>query len=196
MASGTRASVFFLSPSDSLSLRIDACKMDASSLNNATAIAFQTIGKIYGFCYEQLRQANVQLPLPESVYANLAKFSRNAYEYAPPAVREYYATIAQFPLQSNIITVAILLVISYIIFSIVMATLRSIARMVYGFIRFTFFIALIATIIVVLQQHFNISISDTVLSWMLPMQQQQVHHQQTVYGQQQAPFGNAYTTRY
>lgn len=172
---------------------IDGVKMDASSLNNVTAVAFQTLGKIYGFIYEQLQHANIQLLPPDRVYENLSKIGRNAYEYAPPALRQYYTAVTQFPLQSNILTVAILLVVAYIIFSIVVATLRSIARMIYGFVRFTFFIAVIATIIAVLQQQLNISLFDAAFSWMQSMQEQQTNHQQTMYGQQQAAFGNAYT---
>lgn len=124
-----------------------------NSTYNVTMQAFQYLTQAYTYCYVQLKEANINLPAPDQVVSVTTSTISYILSHSPSFVRQLYSTLSQLPIESNFMTVFLLLVILYIIYCFVMATFRWVYRLLYGFVRFSFIIALLASILYVVQQY-------------------------------------------
>lgn len=120
---------------------------------NVTVQAFQYLTQAYTFVYLQLKESNINLPAPDQVVAMTTSTISYILSHSPAFVRQLYSTISQLPIESNFLTIFLLLVILYMIYCFILASFRWAYRLVYGFVRFSFFIALIGSIIYVVQQY-------------------------------------------
>jgi hypothetical protein len=124
-----------------------------NSTFNVTMQAYQYLTQAYTYCYIHLKEANINLPAPDQVISVTASTISYILSHSPSFVRQLYATLSQLPIENNFMTIFLLLVILYVIYCSVMATFRWMYRLLYGFVRFSFFIALFASIIYVVQQY-------------------------------------------
>ncbi|KAI9312325.1 hypothetical protein BX666DRAFT_1986450 [Dichotomocladium elegans] len=154
--------------------------MATITVSDVTLNAVQTLGKIYSFLYNQLQQANVPLPPPDRVNDSLANMAIFATSNVPPIFRQFYTTLSQLPVQTNFFAIITSLVALYVIYGLIMTTLRSIFRLVFGFIRFTFIIAMVVSVLLVVNQYFEIPLLQDFLGTVLVQQQQQQQQQRTV----------------
>lgn len=99
--------------------------------------AFQMIGDVYNFCYVNLQRSNIPIPPLDQVLAT----SRNILSYilsnSPGTLQQLYQTMSQVAIQSNMVGIFLTLVVLYIVYCLVMVTLRWIYRLVYGFLKFS-----------------------------------------------------------
>ncbi|KAI8136791.1 hypothetical protein BJV82DRAFT_675668 [Fennellomyces sp. T-0311] len=129
--------------------------METTTVSNASVIALESLGKIYVFCYEQLRQVNVPVPPPEYIQRVLSNMLASAFGYAPPALQQFFQTLSQLPIQANIVPVLLALIVFYVVFSVVSALVRSVVRVVYGFIRFSLIVAMVGLVLAFIQQYYE-----------------------------------------
>lgn len=155
--------------------------MEATTLSTAARNAFQVFGQVYVFMYNQLRQLNIPVPPPDRVFVALSNLGSSLFANAPPALRQFYANLAQLPIQSNLFAIVAILFVLYIVYNLVMATVRSIVRMVYGFIRFTFIVVMLVSCLVLVSQYYEIPILQDLLGVALQQQQQQQRPASFVY---------------
>lgn len=154
--------------------------METTTVSNASFVALESIGKIYGFCYEQLRHVNVPVPPPEYIQQALFGILNTIYGYAPPALQQLFQTFAQLPIQANIVPVILALAVLYVIYSVISALVRSVVRVVMGFIRFSLVVAAIACIAAMIQQYYDIPVFENTFG-----QYMQHHDQAPLFTQQQ-----------
>ena len=153
--------------------------METTTVSNASVIALESLGKIYGFCYEQLRHVNVPVPPPEYVQQALMNLLATAFSYAPPALQQFFQSLSQLPIQANIVPVLLALLVLYVVFSVVSALVRSVVRVVYGFIRFSLIVAMIASVFVLIQQYYDFSmLQNAFAQWIQPQEQRGFHNAQ------------------
>ncbi|KAI9247186.1 hypothetical protein BDA99DRAFT_526334 [Phascolomyces articulosus] len=147
--------------------------METTTVSNASSIALESIGKIYIFCYEQLRQVNVPVPPPEYIQQTIFGLLSTLYSFAPPALQQLFKTLAELPIQANIVPVLLALAALYVIYSVISALVRSVVRVVLGFIRFSLIVAAIACVVAMLQQYYDIPfLQNTLGQYMQPHDQQ------------------------
>lgn len=120
---------------------------------NVTLQAFQYLTQAYTFCYLQLKEANITLPAPEQVISVTTSTISYILLHSPSFIQQLFTTFSQLPIESNFFTIILLLIIVYMIYCFIMATFRWVYRLVFGFVRFSFFLALVASIIYVVQQY-------------------------------------------
>jgi hypothetical protein len=120
---------------------------------NITMQAFQYFTQAYTYCYVNLKEVNITLPPPDQVISVTASTISYILSHSPSFVRQLYSALSQLPIESNFMTIFLLLVILYIFYCFIMATLRWVYRLLYGFVRFSFIIALLASVIYVVQQY-------------------------------------------
>jgi hypothetical protein len=120
---------------------------------NVTLQAFQYLTQAYTFCYLQLKEANITLPAPEQVISVTTSTISYILLHSPSFIQQLLTTFSQLPIESNFFTIILLLIIVYMIYCFIMATFRWVYRLVFGFVRFSFFLALVASIIYVVQQY-------------------------------------------
>ncbi|KAI9490837.1 hypothetical protein BDB00DRAFT_836285 [Zychaea mexicana] len=152
--------------------------METTTISNASFVAFESIGKIYVFCYEQLRHVNVPVPPPEYVQQMFFNMVGTAYNYAPPALQQFFSTLAQLPIQANIVPVLLALAVLYVAYSVVAALVRSVVRVVIGFIRFSLIVAAFASVLILLQQYYDIPFLQNVNEYVQQHQHQDYQQQQ------------------
>ncbi|KAI7883275.1 hypothetical protein K492DRAFT_144149 [Lichtheimia hyalospora FSU 10163] len=155
--------------------------MEASTLSTAAQNAFQIFGQVYVFIYNQLGQLNIPMPPPDRVFIALSNLGSALIANAPPALRQFYANLAQLPIQSNLFAIIAILFVLYIVYNLIMATVRSIVRMVYGFIRFTFIVVMLVSCLVLLSQYYEIPFLQDFLGVALQQQLQQQRPPSFVY---------------
>lgn len=115
--------------------------------------AMQYLTQAYTYVYSNLKENNITLPAPDQIVSFTASTVSYILSHSPNAVRQLYATLSQLPIENNFLTIFLLLVILYIGFCFVLATFRWAYRVVYGFVRFSFIIAMVASIIYVVQYY-------------------------------------------
>lgn len=124
--------------------------------NDSYNIALQALGYLtqaYTFCYLQLKEANINLPTPDQVVQVTTSNLRYIASQSPTFIQQLFTTFSQLPLQSNYVTIILLLIIAYIAYCFILATFRWVYRLVFGFVRFSFFLALVASLVYVVQQY-------------------------------------------
>lgn len=122
-----------------------------NTLSNAGLAMLRSLEQLYTYCYKEL---NLPVPPPDQVYAIISRIVTSAWEHLPPSARQYYRTFIQLPAQSNLLALLFALLVLYILFSLLMATVRSLVRVVYGFVRFCLMVALIATAATLIHQYY------------------------------------------
>lgn len=124
--------------------------------NDSYNVAVQLFGYLtqaYMLCYLQLKEANINLPAPDQVVQVVTSTIAYIISHSPSFIQQLVNAVSQLPIKSNMLSVVLLLIIAYIAYLFIMATFRWVYRLVYGFFRFSFFLALIASIIYVVQQY-------------------------------------------
>lgn len=110
------------------------------SLNNSfnvTMQAMQLISEAYTFCYVNLKKSNIPLPAPEQVLTVTRTIVSYILTHSPSFVRQLYGVVSQLVIESNFMGIFLSLVILYAFYCIIMASLRWIYRLLYGFVRFS-----------------------------------------------------------
>ncbi|ORY94943.1 hypothetical protein BCR43DRAFT_494853 [Syncephalastrum racemosum] len=116
-------------------------------LDQASAWVFQLLGQCYTFVFDQLRQANITMPAPERVYTVLTHIWEQL----------------NLQKQNNWVPILVGLIAAYVVFVLLAALVRSVVRLVYGFVRFTFILAVCTALFLVVQQYYDLS---SVMPWL------------------------------
>lgn len=116
------------------------------------AIAAEVFSKWYIYLYEQVG-TQIYAPKPDQVFEIVTHIAALVYEHSPPILRTYYTILNSIPVQTDIIPVALAMLILYALFAIIVVTIRGIFRLVYGFVRLSIIISLLATLICVVLQY-------------------------------------------
>ncbi len=99
-------------------------------------IAAEVFSKWYIYLYEQIGP-QIHAPTPDQLFQIVTQIAAVLYEHSPPIVRTYYTILNSIPVQTDIIPVALAMLILYALFAIIVVTIRGLFRLVYGFIRST-----------------------------------------------------------
>ncbi|ORE08671.1 hypothetical protein BCV72DRAFT_84426 [Rhizopus microsporus var. microsporus] len=118
------------------------------------AIVAETFSKWYIYLYDSFG-AQFHAPPPAQVFQFVSNLFNILYIHSPPIVRTYYNILNNIPVQSDIIPIALAMLILYALFAAVVMTIRGIVRLVYGFIRFSMIISIIAAMICVVLPYVN-----------------------------------------
>ncbi|ORZ11804.1 hypothetical protein BCR42DRAFT_420679 [Absidia repens] len=114
----------------------------------------QSAKQAYSYFYQQAMSFNITiLPSPDKIASAVGTVGYTVYQNCPANLQVYFSKFASLPLQTNVLPVFLVLVILYILFSLIMATLRGVFRLVYNFVRFTLILCLIITLITIAQQY-------------------------------------------
>jgi hypothetical protein len=116
------------------------------------AIAAEVFSKWYIYLYEQIG-TQLHAPTPDQVFEIVTHIAALVYEHSPPIVRTYYTILNSIPVQTDIIPVALAMLILYALFAIIVVTIRGICRLVYGFVRLSIIISLLAALICIVLQY-------------------------------------------
>ena len=116
------------------------------------AIAAETLSKWYIYLYEQIGQ-QIHAPTPDQLFEIVSQVIRVIYQHSPPIVRTYCTILNSIPVQTETIPVALALLILYALFAIIVLTIRGLFRLVYGFVRLSIIISLLAGLICIVLQY-------------------------------------------
>lgn len=116
------------------------------------AIVAEVFSKWYIYLYEQIG-AQVHAPTPDQLFEIMTHIITLVYEHSPPIVRTYCTVLNSIPVQTDIIPVALAVLILYALFSIIVFTVRGMFRLVYGFVRLSIIISLMAATICIILQY-------------------------------------------
>ncbi|KAI9359756.1 hypothetical protein BD770DRAFT_385447 [Pilaira anomala] len=125
----------------------------ANETLNVTVQAIQLLTQVYTFCYQHLKEANIQLPAPDQIFSVTTSTISYLLSHSPPFIQQLYSILSDSVKESNFMTIFLLLVIAYMIYCTVLATFRWVYRLLFGFVRFSFLIAVVASLVYVVQQY-------------------------------------------
>lgn len=115
-------------------------------------IAAEVFSKWYIYLYEQIGP-QVHAPTPDQVFSVVSQLATLVYQHSPPIVRTYYTILNSIPVQTDIIPVALAMLILYALFAIIVLTIRGLFRLVYGFVRLSIILSLLAALICIVLQY-------------------------------------------
>lgn len=115
-------------------------------ISSMDVVVADILSKCYIYMYEIIGE-QLLAPTPTEAFQFVSNLFNILYEHSPPIVRTYYNILNNIPIQSDIIPIALALLILYALFSAVIMTVKGIVRLVYGFIRLSIIISILATII-------------------------------------------------
>ncbi|GAN11520.1 hypothetical protein MAM1_0660c11084 [Mucor ambiguus] len=115
-------------------------------------IAAEVFSKWYIYLYEQIGP-QIHAPTPDQLIRIVTQIADVLYEHSPPIVRTYYTILNSIPVQTDIIPVALAMLILYALFAIIVVTIRGLFRLVYGFIRLSIIISLLAALVCIVLQY-------------------------------------------
>ncbi|KAG2213563.1 hypothetical protein INT46_002269 [Mucor plumbeus] len=115
-------------------------------------IAAEVFSKWYIYLYEQIGP-QIHAPTPDQLFQIVTQIAAVLYEHSPPIVRTYYTILNSIPVQTDIIPVALAMLILYALFAIIVVTIRGLFRLVYGFIRLSIIISLLAALVCIVLQY-------------------------------------------
>jgi hypothetical protein len=118
---------------------------------NATMYAVQLISEVYTFCYVNLQKSNIPLPAPDQVMSTVKATVSYILSYLPAAIQEAYSALSKIVVQSNFVGVFLSLLILYIAYCVVMATLHMFYRLIYGFVRFSLMVFLLGALLYIVR---------------------------------------------
>ncbi|KAG0175446.1 hypothetical protein DFQ28_009168 [Apophysomyces sp. BC1034] len=116
-------------------------------------IVAETFSKLYTYCYDELLQFDVALPHPDRVFAAMSTAGQFLFDHSPELVRQLYVSIISVP--ANIVPVFLAIVVLYALFTLMLWIVRGIFRVVFGFVRFSLIVVLVATMLYFVQQHWG-----------------------------------------
>lgn len=116
------------------------------------AIVAEVFSNWYIYLYEQVGQ-QIHAPTPDQVFEVVTQIITILYEQSPPIVRTYCTILNSIPVQTDIIPVALALLILYALFAIIVLTVRGLFRLIYGFVRLSIIISLLAGLICFVLQY-------------------------------------------
>lgn len=111
-------------------------------------VASEVFSKWYIYLYEQIGP-QIHAPTPDQ----LTQIAAALYEHSPPIVRTYCTILNSIPVQTDIIPIALAMLILYALFAIIVVTIRGLFRLVYGFIRLSIIISLLAALVCIVLQY-------------------------------------------
>ncbi|KAF1798641.1 hypothetical protein V8B55DRAFT_1523782 [Mucor lusitanicus] len=118
-------------------------------------IAAEVFSKWYIYLYEQIGP-QIHAPTPDQLFQIVTQIAAVLYEHSPPIVRTYYTILNSIPVQTDIIPVALAMLILYALFAIIVVTIRGLFRLVYGFIRLSIIISLLAALVCIVLQYTSV----------------------------------------
>ncbi|KAI8364765.1 uncharacterized protein BYT42DRAFT_590370 [Radiomyces spectabilis] len=125
--------------------------MEGPSTFNVTMYALQTVSNAYIYCYDHLRRSNIVLPPPERVFAVVSQTAQYILNHSPAVLRQVYAAAAAIPIQANFIGMLVMLFVTYVIYCVLLSMFRSMYRFFLGFLRFSFIVGALATVVYLAQ---------------------------------------------
>ncbi|KAF7723643.1 hypothetical protein EC973_001785 [Apophysomyces ossiformis] len=113
---------------------------------DAVVNASRTFASAYAYLYEQYQQLDLSaMPPADQVMATGSAAIQTVFGQTQQFVRT-------LPLQqANLLSIFLMLIILYIVYSLCVATVRWLFRLVYGFVRFSLLVAVLASLIYVIQ---------------------------------------------
>jgi hypothetical protein len=115
-------------------------------------IAAEVFSKWYIYLYEQIGP-QLHAPTPDQIFEIVSQLATLVYQHSPPIVRTYYTILNSIPVQTDIIPVALAMLILYALFAIIVLTIRGLFRLIYGFVRLSIIISLLAALICIILQY-------------------------------------------
>jgi hypothetical protein len=115
-------------------------------------IAAEVLSKWYIYLYEHIGQ-QIHAPTPEQLFQVVTQIVTIVYEHSPPIVRTYCTILNSIPVQTDTIPVALALLILYALFAIIVLAIRGLFRLIYGFVRLSIIISLLAGLICIVLQY-------------------------------------------
>lgn len=109
-------------------------------------IVAEVFSKWYIYFYEQIG-TEVYAPTPDKLFESVTQIIQFLYQHSPTIVRTYCTVLNTIPVQTEIIPVALAMLILYALFAVIVYTVRGIFRLVYGFVRLSIIISLLTAII-------------------------------------------------
>lgn len=115
-------------------------------------IVADVFSRWYIYAYEQIG-AQVHAPPPSQVFEIVSQVMQLIYEHSPPIFRTYYTILNSIPVQTDIIPVALAMLILYALFAIIVIVFRGLFRLIYGFVRLSIILSLIVTFVCLILQY-------------------------------------------
>ncbi|CEP09656.1 hypothetical protein [Parasitella parasitica] len=115
-------------------------------------IVTEVFSRWYIHLYEQIGP-QIHAPAPDQLFQTVGQIATVLYEHSPPIVRTYYTILNSIPVQTDIIPVALAMLILYALFAVIVVTLRGLFRLIYGFIRLSIIISLLAVLACIVMQY-------------------------------------------
>lgn len=116
----------------------------------------QTLRQMYTFFYQQVAaplNITTVIPAPDTLTSMIGTAASSMYQYVPETVLMYYDKVMSLPVQSNVVPVLLALVVLYVVYSLIMMTLRGIFRLIYNFVRFSLILFTISSLLYIAQQY-------------------------------------------
>ncbi|KAG0746410.1 hypothetical protein G6F57_004209 [Rhizopus arrhizus] len=109
------------------------------------------LSEAYKVCQVQLAKLNVTLPDPDRL-ASVTTWIGNVWACSPEAVQEVYGFVQELSLtEYSFLSILLMLMALYTVYSMITGTVRWIWGVLYGFVRFSFFVLLTFGIVCCLQ---------------------------------------------
>ncbi|KAI8642449.1 hypothetical protein BD408DRAFT_416552 [Parasitella parasitica] len=115
-------------------------------------IVAEVFSRWYIYLYEQIGP-QIHAPTPDQLFQTVTQIASVLYEHSPPIVRTYYTILNSIPVQTDIIPVALAMLILYALFALIVVVFRSLFRLVYGFVRLGIIIILLAVLACIVLQY-------------------------------------------
>ncbi|KAI9477818.1 MAG: hypothetical protein EXX96DRAFT_568329 [Benjaminiella poitrasii] len=119
------------------------------------AIVAEVFSRWYIYLYEQIGM-QLHAPEPAQVFTTVTNIATLIYQHSPPIFRTYYTILNSIPVQTDLIPIALAVLILYALFAIIVLTLRALFRLIYGFIRLSILLSLFTALICILLQYSNL----------------------------------------
>lgn len=116
------------------------------------AIVAEVFSRWYIYAYEQIG-AQLHAPPPSQVFDIVSQVIQTIYEHSPPIFRTYYTILNSIPVQTDIIPVALAMLILYALFAIIVIVFRGLFRLIYGFIRLSILLSVLVTFVCLVLQY-------------------------------------------
>lgn len=114
---------------------------------NITQETLSLLSEAYKVCQVQLAKVNVTLPEPDRL-ASMTTLVGNVLARSPEAVQQVYGFVQALSLtEYSFLSLLLMLMALYTIYSVITGTVRWMWGVFYGFVRFSFFVLLTVGIV-------------------------------------------------
>ncbi|KAI7870664.1 hypothetical protein BDF14DRAFT_1772297 [Spinellus fusiger] len=107
--------------------------------------------EVYRQLYSHMKASHIELPEPERVSEFFSTAALWISAHLPNGIRQIQGILASIPVQGNVVTFFIGLVLLYIVYCLVMSTLLWAYRLAYGLVRMSLLVLVLSSAIYLFQ---------------------------------------------